>query len=250
MDLTGRSGSAEDRPPPHRLRVRDAGLRRAHLLGPRTSEAPVPEGPERVGPCVVLGFRSELGRAREQANRRGLECGYVVADAGAFDPLPKRTPAIPHTPEPAGRFGDSAPDVQCADDFDYGGKLEPDLEDIYELSLGDYQGVQRSSLHETTLAAWNVDARRLLWAELYSRGKLLADEDHMAQLCADTKSGILQILELKRDEDSTPKETQFHISEIMWQVYQRLALRQQQPLSKLRIIWFDTVMNEPTKEIV
>ncbi|KAI1174468.1 hypothetical protein F4777DRAFT_579899 [Nemania sp. FL0916] len=96
---------------------------------------------------------------------------------------------------------------------------------------------------------WHVDVNRLSWLEVFSHGSKAKRNEHTVQMQADAKSGALIVQGLNRKNDLTPASQRMFISDILWQGYKRLAVLQNEPSNKLRLVWFDTVINEPTKSI-
>ncbi|GAW27012.1 hypothetical protein SAMD00023353_6200300 [Rosellinia necatrix] len=124
----------------------------------------------------------------------------------------------------------------------------PKLEEVYAIKCNEFRETPDKE-RDIVLRSNNVDVNRLAWLEVFSHGRQFSDNVHTVQVQADTKSGALIIQELQRECDLTPADRRMFISDILWQAYQQLATFQKQPSNKLRMIWFDTVVNEPTKII-
>ncbi|KAI0013540.1 hypothetical protein F4779DRAFT_341812 [Xylariaceae sp. FL0662B] len=93
------------------------------------------------------------------------------------------------------------------------------------------------------LRGLNMDTNNLRYCEIYSP----QEWDYLVLSRNDAHSGLLFICELRRESDTNPRDQRLPMSELLWQSYIQDAVRQDLSPSKLRVVWFDTVVNTETK---
>ncbi|KAF5009782.1 hypothetical protein FDECE_4018 [Fusarium decemcellulare] len=116
----------------------------------------------------------------------------------------------------------------------------------YYIDNGDVRGAGMNNLMQRILRAENVDTNGMVWSEVYSRPRS-AQNHHITLTKSNPRSGAFIIDELMRANDTSVIGTESRISELLWYSYLDTANRQSIPLSSLRCIWVDTIINNATK---
>ncbi|UZP36641.1 hypothetical protein NXS19_004457 [Fusarium pseudograminearum] len=121
-------------------------------------------------------------------------------------------------------------------------QCHPTFADHYALEYGVMQPNYVTNQTQATnmiLRAYNVDTNRLSYREVYSNAN---KDEYVLMANIDARSGFLTLSEAKRRNDETAWGCgRLEISELLWQ---------SKPLSALRVIWADTIVNKPTQAIV
>lgn len=98
-----------------------------------------------------------------------------------------------------------------------------------------------------TLGRWGIDAGDLAYCGVSTAGG--ASGNAIARSIMDREMSILSIVELDRQNDEAAEEERRFVSELLWHFFAGHLPTPEMPFP-LKVIVFDTVMNEPTKRVV